>query len=257
MLPIDTFTFKVHKDLTGGGSFALHVLSCVFCQLISARKPMTLQALPQFIHDNYEILEWNHATAILERDFPEEWNDLVELLVNFRLQKSHIIVGGKNKSMVAKALDSVLYGKGWIEKTFDTKQLVDNEARETPTHKIDCYKNKVGIEIEWNNKDPFFDRDLTNFRLLFDLKTISVGVIITRSSELQQIFNSLGRSSSYGNSTTHFEKLRPKMLGAGSGGCPVIAFGIKKSLYVEDDQNIVPLSLLQPPSEDGEEALVD
>lgn len=144
-----------------------------------------------------------------------------------------------------------------IEKTFDTKQLVDNEARETPTHKIDCYKNKVGIEIEWNNKDPFFDRDLTNFRLLFDLKTISVGVIITRSSELQQIFNSLGRRSSYGNSTTHFEKLRPKMLGAGSGGCPVIAFGIKKSLYVEDDQNIVPLSLLQPPPEDDEEAFVD
>ena len=153
--------------------------------------------------------------------------------------------------MVAKALDSVLYEKNWVEKTFDTKQLVDGNARETPTHKIDCYKNKIGVEIEWNNKDPFFDRDLTNFRLLFDLKTISVGVIITRSTELQQIFNALGRKASYGNSTTHFDKLRPKMLGAGSGGCPVIAFGIKKSLYVEDDANIAILPLL--PEADLEE----
>lgn len=205
---------------------------------------MTVAALPQFIHDNYEVLEWNHATAILERDFPDEWKDIIELLVGFRLYKSHIVVGGGSKSMVAKALDSVLYDKNWVEKTFDTKQLVDGNARETPTHKIDCYKNKIGVEIEWNNKDPFFDRDLTNFRLLFDLKTISVGVIITRSTELQQIFNSLGRKGSYGNSTTHFDKLRPKMLGAGSGGCPVIAFGIKKSLYVEDDANIAILPAL-------------
>ena len=212
---------------------------------------MTVAALPQFIHDNYEILEWNHATAILERDFPDEWKDIIELLVGFRLYKSHIVVGGGSKSMVAKALDSVLYEKNWVEKTFDTKQLVDGNARETPTHKIDCYKNKIGVEIEWNNKDPFFDRDLTNFRLLFDLKTISVGVIITRSTELQQIFNALGRKASYGNSTTHFDKLRPKMLGAGSGGCPVIAFGIKKSLYVEDDANIAILPLL--PEADLEE----
>ena len=105
--------------------------------------------------------------------------------------------------------------------------------RETPTHKVDCYKNHIALEIEWNNKDPFFDRDLTNFRLLFDLKAISVGIIITRSTELQQIFNLLGKGSSYGNSTTHLDKLKPKLQGAGSAGCPVLAFGIKRSLYVE------------------------
>ena len=180
------------------------------------------------------MLEWNHASAILERDFPSEWTDLLILLKNFRLQKSHIVVGGGSKSKVAEALDSVLYSKGWVEKKFDTKQYVDGALRETPTHKIDCYKNKIGIEIEWNNKDPFFDRDLTNFRLLFELKAISVGVIITRSTELQEIFIENGRGSSYGNSTTHFDKLRTKLLGAGSGGCPVIAFGIRKTLYVND-----------------------
>lgn len=48
-----------------------------------------------------------------------------------------------------------------------------------------CFKERVGLEIEWNNKDPFFDRDLNNFRLLFDLRVIDAGVIITRASHLQ------------------------------------------------------------------------
>jgi len=82
---------------------------------------------------------------------------------------------------------------------------------ETPTHKVDCFKNRVALEIEWNNKDPFYDRDLNNFRLLFDLRAISVGVIITRCSELQTIFNRLGKGSSYGNSTTHLAKLLPRI----------------------------------------------
>jgi hypothetical protein len=36
----------------------------------------------------------------------------------------------------------------------------------------------VALEVEWNNKDPFYDRDLNNFRLLFDLQVIDVGVIM-------------------------------------------------------------------------------
>ena len=70
--------------------------------------------------------------------------------------------------------------------------MVDKNVSETPTHKIDCYKNRIALEIEWNNKDPFFDRDLNNFRLLFDLRAISVGIIVTRCDELQDIFNDLG-----------------------------------------------------------------
>jgi hypothetical protein len=49
----------------------------------------------------------------------------------------------------------------------------------------DCFEGHVGLEIEWNNKDPFYDRDLNNFRLLFDLRVIEVGVIVTRASNLQ------------------------------------------------------------------------
>lgn len=108
---------------------------------------------------------------------------------------------------------------------------------------MDCYKSKVGLEIEWNNKDPFFDRDLNNFRLLFDLRALSVGVIITRCDELQAIFNRLGRGKSYGNSTTHMSKLLPRLNGGGGGGCPVLVFGIRSALFTEDipDENIAAL----------------
>lgn len=105
---------------------------------------------------------------------------------------------------------------------------------ESPTHKVDCFKGRVALELEWNNKDPFFDRDLNNFRLLFDLRAIDVGVIVTRASELQAIFKSLGKGPSYGASTTHHEKLWPRIEGGGGGGCPVLTFAIKPDLYVDD-----------------------
>jgi hypothetical protein len=195
---------------------------------------MSLSSLPEFIQEHYQIMEWNHASAILVQDFPDEFSDLCDLLTAFRLRKSHILVPGGQKSEIASELDSFLYGRGWLEKHFDTRAQVDGVERVTPTHSIDCYKNKVGIEIEWNNKDPFFDRDLNNFRLLFELKTISVGVIITRCTDLQQIFKQLGRGASYGASTTHFDKLKPRIVGGGAGGCPVLAFGITQQLYVDD-----------------------
>jgi Restriction endonuclease BglII len=78
------------------------------------------------------------------------------------------------------------------------------------------------------------DRELNNFRLSFDLRAIDAGVIITRCSELQLIFNQLGRGPSFGNSTTHMAKLLPRLDGGSGGGCPVVVFGIRQTCYVED-----------------------
>jgi hypothetical protein len=44
---------------------------------------------------------------------------------------------------------------------------------------------RIALEIEWNNKDPFFDRDLENFKRLHAEGAISAGVIITRGALLQ------------------------------------------------------------------------
>lgn len=196
---------------------------------------MSSDLLPPFIREHYEIHEWKHACAILAQDFPEELHDIVSVLQDFRLYKSWITNPGGRKSKVSEFIDSYLYGRGWEEKDFTTRVIVDDDVMDTPTHKIDCYRNRIALEVEWNNKDPFYDRDLNNFRLLFDLRAISVGVIITRCDDLQEIFASLGRSQSYGASTTHMSKLLPRIEGGGGAGCPLLVFGIMKSLYVEDE----------------------
>jgi len=195
---------------------------------------MTTSLLPQFIQDNYEVHEWKHACAILHNDFPAEWQDITQVLNAFRLRKPWVVKPGGNRSQISAAIDDALFARGWTKKQFSTKIVVDGQEIESPTHEVDCFKNRVALETEWNNKDPFFDRDLNNFRLLFELRTISVGVIITRCDELQLLFNELDRGSSYGASTTHMSKLLPKIEGGGGAGCPLLVFGIKKSLYVED-----------------------
>ena len=135
---------------------------------------------------------------------------------------------------VGAAIDSELYARGWVEKQFQTEILLDGHRQDSPTNQIDCFKNRVALEIEWNNKDPFYDRDLNNFRLLFDLRAVSVGVIITRCDHLQDIFDELGRGSSFGASTTHMSKLLPRIHGGSGGGCPLLVFGISRALYQED-----------------------
>lgn len=178
--------------------------------------------------------EWKHACAILKNDFPKEWRDIIEVLSSFRLRKSHIAKPGGRKSDVSSVLDTAFNARGWRERKFDTSVVIDTTELKSPTHKVDCYKNQVALEIEWNNKDPFFDRDLNNFRLLFDLRAISVGVIVTRRDELQEVFDGLGRGDSYGQSTTHMSKLLPKIEGGSGGGCPLLVFGISKKLYDRD-----------------------
>lgn len=195
---------------------------------------MAISLIPADIRRKYEVHEWKHACAILKNDFPNEWAHLLGLLRQFKLCKSWIEEPGGRKSKVAKAIDKFLLERGWEEKEFATAVHVDEKVFNSPTHKVDCFKNGVALEIEWNNKDPFFDRDLNNFRLLFELRAISVGVIITRADHLQEIFDVLGRGSSYGASTTHMSKLLTRVEGGGGAGCPILVFGITKKLYDEE-----------------------
>ena len=195
---------------------------------------MVRGAAYEYVRAHYEIHEWRHASAILRNDFQTEWNDIIGVLSNFRLPKSEVLRPGGGKTRIARELDAGFFERGWNKKTFRTEVVVDGERIENPTHEIDCYKNRIALEVEWNNKDPFFDRDLSNFRVLFELRAISVGVLITRCDELQSIFDSLGKGSSYGSSTTHMGKFLPRVEGGGGGGCPILVFGISKALYLED-----------------------
>lgn len=225
---------------------------------------MGIHLIPSRLRQKYRIEEREHAVAILKTDFPQQFKDIIALLDAFWLKKSYIDVAGGSRSPVSIALDGFLSGvqqakkgkdaktrpvppigpvegRGWSERKFDIKIELDGHEVPIPTHKIDNFKRMggairgVGLEVEWNNKDPFYDRDLNNFRLLRGLGALSVGVIITRLTELQSVFASLGRGASYGNSTTHWDKLIPRVDGGGAGGCPLLLVGIGLNAYKADE----------------------
>ncbi len=195
------------------------------------RSYLGVELLPQNIRDTYQIEERHHACAILRSDFPEQWNDLITVLNDFVLRRSHVETRGGNKSPIARAIDALFFARHWTEHSFNIAVTADGNQTLAPTHHVDYWKGRVAIETEWNNKDPFFDRDLTTFRLLFELNVLSVGIIITRADELQQVFDDLGRGAAAGQSTTHMAKLIPKMRNRASGGCPLLAFGITMRKY--------------------------
>lgn len=186
------------------------------------------------IRQRFDVHEWRNGLAVLHTAHSEEWRNILTILREFELAASEIIAAGGAKSAIAKKADQRLYDLGWAERTFNTATIVDDKRYESPTHKVDCFKGRVALEVEWNSKDSVFDRDLNNFRQLFELRAIDVGVIITRNSELQQIFNSLGQGKKYGASTTPLNKLLPKLEGGGGGGCPVVVFAISGACYVDD-----------------------
>jgi hypothetical protein len=192
-------------------------------------------SVPEIVAQKFEVLDWRNALAILFAVHRESWDDVMDVLGRFELRHSQIDKGGGNKSEVAASIDVALSSKGWVERAFRTQVVVDGVTRDSPTHSVDCFKGRVALEVEWNNKDPFFDRDLNNFRLLYDLQVIDLGIIVTRTTALEGVLRSVGRSkTTFGKATTHTEKLYPKIRGGGAGGCPVAVFGIKPEAYIHD-----------------------
>ena len=197
--------------------------------------------IPDDITARYVCREWRNAIAVLRGAYSYEWDDLLAVLRGFKLCRTALEAEGGNKSEIARSIDEHFTGLGWQETDFDTRVSVRHHPRTgagevfeytSPTHKVDSFKNHVGVEVEWNNKDTFFDRDLNNFRLLFELRVIGVGVIITRGEDIRELAIGLGRRpGAYAATTTRWSTLLPRMEGGGGGGCPLLAFAITKDCY--------------------------
>ena len=144
--------------------------------------------------------------------------------------------------------DSAGWGKRNI--TIAKRLGFDDDVREIARvrgHEIDMFGMGevdqfpgVAVEMEWNNKDPFYDQDLNNFAALHREGAIAVGVIVTRGPRLQELIGPVIRSKQggfkYGQSTTHWNKLIPRVNLGGGGECPLLLVGIDARLDVGDDE---------------------
>ena len=140
----------------------------------------------------FDVLTQNHAEAILAHDFPGELDLLSRVLVEFRISLAEIVAGGGGEAGLTQRLRHELSDLNWRKHNFSVETRVDGRARAGVSHEVDHVKfadaGALALEIEWNNKDPFFDRDLENFQRLHSLSAISVGLVVTRGASMQDAF---------------------------------------------------------------------
>jgi len=205
--------------------------------------------------DKFEFHNYGHALEILNEAFPEAWNELQDCLERLSISVADLKAAGGNETAIPKKFDEVLYPLGWREiritgdllvKIYPRKAAQRGRFADIPNdekvirgyidgHNIDFIKDKVAFDLEWNSKDQTFDRDLLAMRTYFDCGLIEVGIIVTRSEELNDLFRKIsddqGRPliSKYGASTTWMGKLEYRLKSRRNGGCPVLAVGIRKS----------------------------
>ena len=209
-------------------------------------RPPTIEGLP----DGYTYGVTRYADVILERAFHSRFHDLKVSLATFRPTLDELRAGGGGRTVFVRRFDDSLAemlddGQGvWGSQNITIEKRIGFDGDAEPVskvrgHEIDMFGlgslahpfPGVAVEMEWNNKDPFFDRDLINFQALHHEGAIAVGVIVTRGPDLQNLISGVIRSGDggfkYGSSSTHWEKLIPRVNLGGGGECPLLLIGIE------------------------------
>lgn len=224
--------------------------------------------VPQDIRDKYDVFSYKNAAVILSESHREAFDELLTVLRNFSLTTTMIRTAGGNESEIPKLLSQQLRPLGWHETTiqgdlvvsriwkeqieskngkpcFEQKVVKVTREKYIDGHKIDYVKGKVAFDLEWNSKDQTFDRDLYAFSAFAQCGVVDVGVLVTRSASLNEVFRKLGESlkrdgtvdhrstgqpkmvyEKYGASTTWMGKLLYRLNAGRNGACPVLAIGI-------------------------------
>jgi hypothetical protein len=153
--------------------------------------------LKKLLAKQFQIDFRSHAKAILESDFPEVATQLEEVLLTSTIPIEEIIGSGGGETKGTQRLRNALKDRGWQKHKFVVQRIIDGVEREAQSHEVDHVRSfdrgTVALEIEWNNKDPFFDRDLENFKRLHADGAISLGIIVTRGTSLQESMRDLVR----------------------------------------------------------------
>ena len=143
------------------------------------------------IEKGFQVVFLSHAEAILTFDFKDAVAELESALLASTIPIEEIIAGGGGETKGTQRLRRALAARGWPKFTFTVEKRINGVPRESVSHEIDHVRGlangtRLALEIEWNNKDPFFDRDLENFKRLHADGAISIGIIVTRGRSLHE-----------------------------------------------------------------------
>lgn len=154
--------------------------------------------LDRLIAKGFQVEFHSHAAAILSVDFPRAVDELEDALAAATIPIEEIIAGGGGESKGTQRLRKALAARGWVKTCFVVEKRINGIQKESQSHEVDHVRSfengaRIALEIEWNNKDPFYDRDLENFKRLHADGAISVGVIVTRGRSLHENMRELVR----------------------------------------------------------------
>lgn len=221
----------------------------------------------------YTFKSIRHASAIIESDFPGVVTNLFDSLDKFGVKPSDIMKRGGGLSPIVQNLNRILNENGWHEQAIDYEVRVNGNITEKYNLAAEYFYLEKGsmpgisLVVEWNNKDPFFDRDLEQFKRMHSLGLISAGILITRGESLQTKLLSVFRkhfeehpdilddeirkikgltekvqrnpknkiniaakalfSSKFGQATTHWDKLVSRTENKGGDPCPLLLIGVE------------------------------
>lgn len=169
--------------------------------------------LENLIERDFQIEFHSHALAILGVDFPDAVQELAQALETVSIPIEEIIGSGGGEAMGTQRLRRALTDLGWRKGTFTIEKRINGVAKESISHEVDHVRAQpdvgvIALEIEWNNKDPFYDRDLENFKRLHAEGAISVGVIVTRGASLQDEMVDMVRRFAVDRGLTSIDDLR-------------------------------------------------
>lgn len=185
------------------------------------------------IPDGYVVRNINYGMELLVNAFPDHYASLIRALKGWTVSWADIEAAGGSKSPVSRHFEDAFGGEGWAETSLGIETRLAGVTTIARTHKIDLFKRGprgelpgIGIELEWNNKDEFFDRDLINFEAIHRARGLAVGIVVTRGPDLQNELRARGLGK-FGARSTHWEKLMPRLdLGRG-GATPIVAIGLE------------------------------
>lgn len=204
---------------------------------------------PEDILDKYKWLETRNAAAVFQASNPEEFDQLVQVLTDFQVYDSDILVPGGNRGQIPVRLDKAFEIEGWRAVRVNTEFKLVGKAKASMTKtsyddvfldttvsnngfEVDNMKRRVALDVEWNAKDGNLDRDTSAYRMLYELGIIDVAAIITRDHygikrlALEELNDPDAARRLGTTTTTNMEKLSPRMTRGDSGGCPLLGIGI-------------------------------
>lgn len=210
--------------------------------------------LPAEVVARYEFAEVRNASGVLAAAAPDELSSIVATLRGFRLTTTNLLTPGGSEGLIAKELNQYLRDDGWREARVDVVTKLDLklsphgpsekhtrvEASSEVTsegYKVDNFRGRVALDVEWNAKDGNLDRDLSAYRSLYDLALIDAAVLITRTHDDLRTFAQnlaiaegmdadVARRVLNTSTTTNLRKLMPRLSRGDAGGCPVLAIAI-------------------------------